>query len=148
MFLSYFNSQFLRTEKQWRVKKKKSINEEISVSLKYCSFCAEDRAGLEEITYCFWHNPLGFEEDMRVESISLLCCIQQQRLLLETKGWGSVSGCTGADVIYFHLPNSFLHGSCSPASTLLGLWTKASQGNPWAAVGCCGTIAKNGRLNC
>lgn len=96
---------FFRTEKQWR--EKKSIGRKFQfLSFKSFSICAEDRAGLE-ITYCFWHNPLGFE-DVRVESISDLCCFQQQRQLLELKDWSSILDCIEKDAVYFLISDPFL----------------------------------------
>lgn len=87
--------------------KKKSIGRKFQfLSFKSFSICAEDRAGLE-ITCCFWHNPLGFE-DVRVESISDLCCFQQQRQLLELKDWSSILDCIEKDAVYFLISDPFL----------------------------------------
>lgn len=95
---------FLKTEQQWRGK---NIGRKFQfLSFKSFSICAEDRAGLE-ITCCFWHNPLGFE-DVRVESISDLCCFQQQRQLLELKDWGSILDCIEKDGVYCLISNLFL----------------------------------------
>lgn len=96
---------FFRTEKQWRGKK--NIGRKFQfLSFKSFSICAEDGAGLE-ITCCFWHNPLGFE-DVRVESISDLCCFQQQRQLLELKDWGSILDSIEKDAVYCLISNLFL----------------------------------------
>jgi len=75
------------------------------LSFKYFSVCVEDRAELE-ITCCFSHNPLGFE-DVRKQSTSVLCCFQQQKQLLELKDWGSVPGCNETDAVFFPVSNSF-----------------------------------------
>lgn len=137
LILIYIYFFFLTEE----LRKKKCMRGKFQfLTFKPFSFCAEDRAGLERITCCFWHNPLGFEEDMRLESISVLFCFQKRWLLLETMDWGSVPGCIETEVIYFPLSNSFLREAAAQPPYFWGSRQEHHR--------CCGMLAKNWLLNC